>query len=108
MTTFIKDADNARRRRRSTAAEFLVVIIFIEELNQTVTANVSISANNTQTGNNTQTVTVDFDIGQILEEALNITQQDLNITLEFEVANMTVVEGEIKEVNYFFIVQILS
>ena len=105
LTAQCNEDTTARRRRRSTEAKFLVIIIYIEELGQTVTANITIDQNNTQISNTTTNttntvVTVDFDISQILEEALNITQEDFNITLDFEVANMTVVENEIKEVNF--------
>ena len=105
LTAQCNEDSTGRRRRRSTEAKFLVIIIYIEELGQTVTANITIDQNNTQISNTTTNttntvVTVDFDISQILEEALNITQEDFNITLDFEVANMTVVENEIKEVNF--------
>ena len=103
LTAQCDEDSTGRRRRRSTEAKFLVIIIHIEELGQTLTTNITIDQNNTQISNTTNTVvTVDFDISQILEEALNVTQEDFNITLDFEVANMTVVENEIKEVNFKF------
>ena len=88
------------RRKRSTIAKFLVSIIFIDEkptekdeINDTVFNDDIVLISEKDYFNN-----IEFDLGEILKEALTITQRDSNMTLNFNVEEIKIFEDETKQV----------
>ena len=88
------------RRKRSTFAKFLVSIILIDEkptekdeINDTVFNDDIVLISEKDYLNN-----IEFDLGEILKEALTITQRDSNMTLNFNVEEIKIFEEETKQV----------
>ena len=88
------------RRKRSTFAKFLVSIILIDEkpiqkdeINDTAFNNDIVLISEKDYFNN-----IEFDLGEILKEALTITQRESNMTLNFNVEEIKIVEEETKQV----------